>query len=84
MTIDDGKTAAVALVQGWATNAHNIHKRPPYRAHNFGDDLYWVVGTTTVSVLHGWSGYHTAAQAIADALNAAAEEVASAPEGKVG
>jgi len=73
------------LVAVWAANPHQIHKRPPYRAHNFDDDdRYWVVGTTTISVLPGWSGRGDLAQAVADALNAAVAARAAAPESDVG
>ncbi|MFN3627443.1 MAG: hypothetical protein ACK4S3_06140 [Parvibaculum sp.] len=54
----------------WDANPHAIHKRPPFRAHNFdGDDRYWVVGSTSVSVLHGWHGPQLLAEMIAEALN---------------
>lgn len=64
---------AKAMVAQWAANPHAVHKRPPYRAQSFDDDgRYWVVGSTTVSVLHFWHGPHGCALALAEALNTAA------------
>nr|WP_315384163.1 hypothetical protein [uncultured Sphingomonas sp.] len=64
---------ASGLVGQWAGRPNEIHKRQPFRAHSFdGDDRYWVVGSTSISVLHGWHGVQAIAQALADALNAAA------------
>lgn len=63
---------ASSLVKDWATDVHAIHKRPPFRAHSFdGDGRFWVVGSSCVSVLHGWHGSEAAAETIADLLNAA-------------
>ncbi|WP_313539691.1 hypothetical protein [Sphingomonas sp.] len=65
---------ASALVAKWAGNTHAIHKRPPFRAHSFdADHRYWVVGSSFVSVLHGWHGSEATAAALADLLNAADE-----------
>lgn len=61
-----------ALARSWAADPYQEHKRPPFRAHSFDDDgRYWVVGTTCVSVLHGWHGPKEVAEQIANALNCA-------------
>lgn len=63
---------AEELTAKWAGNPYEIHKRPPFRAHPFDtQDMFWVVGSTCVSVLHGWNGDKETAEAIADELNAA-------------
>lgn len=69
----DKPTFARQLVADWAANPYAIHKRPPFRAHSFGgDDRFWVVGSTGVSVLGGLSFLEDWATVIADALNQAA------------
>ncbi|WP_294257153.1 hypothetical protein [uncultured Sphingomonas sp.] len=72
---------ALGLVGAWVGKPNEIHKRPPFRAHSFdADDRYWVVGSTSVSVLHGWHGDQATAQALANALNAAALASTDGPE----
>jgi len=81
MTIAPIEFATAEMMRGWAADPHAIHKRPPFRAHNFdGDDRYWVVGSTSVSVLHGWHGSEAIARTLADALNAAALPSTYRPE----
>lgn len=68
--MSDIEKIAAELTEKWAANEYAIHKRPPYRAHNFDrDERYWVVGTTCVSVLHGRHGSKKWADGIAKILN---------------
>jgi hypothetical protein len=61
---------AKALRAKWDASPYEIHKRPPFREHSFdSNDRFWVVGSTTISVLQGWSGSQTQASAIAQQLN---------------
>jgi hypothetical protein len=54
----------------WDADPNAIHKRPPFRAHSFDNDhRFWVVGSTCVSVLHGWYGAHADAERLAAVLN---------------
>jgi len=64
---------AADLVLRWNADPYAVHKRPPFRAHSFDDDeRFWVVGTTSVSVLHGWHGDRETAERWATLLNEAA------------
>ena len=59
-------------VRQWQSDPYQTHKRAPFRAHSFDNDgRYWVVGTTNVSVLHGFHAGEELAQAIADEMNKA-------------
>jgi hypothetical protein len=59
-----------ALVVKWQADPYETHKRPPYRAHSFdGDERFWIVGTTNVSVLHGFHTNEQLAIEIADLMN---------------
>ena len=73
------ETLARVVVGNWLVNEFSIHKRPPFRAHSFDDDgRFWVVGSTGVSVLESWHGTIDDAERMAQRLNKAAEEIASA------
>lgn len=73
---DKPDAAAIEVVREWISSPYETHKRPPYRAHTFDNDgKFYVVGSTTISVPHGFNTSKEFAEIIAGKLNIAARAI---------